>query len=88
MEPSRTLSRRSFFTCSLGEGWLCKEEPQKSGKNIIPNAGENIPVQAFPWELIEVSRQTAEELIGNNLWKDRGVFAVKTKVLSQFTGEC
>lgn len=60
----------SHHCCSVGEVGLCKARSQKSGRNIIPGAGENVPVQAFPWELSEVSRQAAEELIGNNPLKD------------------
>lgn len=55
--------------CSVGEVGLCKAGSQKSGKNI-PDAGGNVPVQAFLWELTEVCRQAAEELIGNNPLKD------------------
>lgn len=41
-------------------------------------------MQAFPWELIEVSRQAAEELIGNNPFEGHsGVFAVKTRMSRQ-----
>lgn len=60
----------SHHCCSIGEVGLCKAGSQKSGKNVIPDAGESVPVQAFPWELIEVSRQAVEELIGNNPLKD------------------
>lgn len=47
-----------------------------------PDAGENVPVLAFPWQLTGVSREAAEELIGRNPLRDT-VCTVKTRVSRQ-----